>query len=64
VFKDESKHKLLGIVDDIAPAGVEGIVLGCTELYLVIKQADLALPRGDTLSLYAQMAVDFLTADD
>jgi aspartate racemase len=64
VFKEESKRMLIGIVDDLAAAGAEGIVLGCTELPLVIKQADIALPLWDTLGLHATMAVDFLTAND
>jgi aspartate racemase len=39
--------------------GAEGIVLGCTEIPLLIKQQDTELPLFDTLRIHSLAAVDF-----
>lgn len=56
-FKESSKETLLNIIksfDDI-----EGVILGCTELPLIIESKDTALPLFDTTLLHANAAVDF-----
>jgi aspartate racemase len=59
VFKDETKEKFLHIVDELEQNGAEGIVLGCTEIPLLIKQQDIHLPVFNTLEIHANAAVDF-----
>ncbi|MFC2134577.1 aspartate/glutamate racemase family protein [Bacteroidota bacterium] len=59
VFKKESKERILRIMDDLKSQGAEGIVLGCTELPLVIKANDTDLPIINTLEIHAKAAVDF-----
>ena len=39
--------------------GAQGIVLGCTEIPLLIKQNDVQLPVFNTLEIHAKAAVDF-----
>jgi len=39
--------------------GAQGIVLGCTEIPLLIKQKDTHLPVFNTLEIHAKAAVDF-----
>jgi len=63
IFRDASKLELLSIVGRLVDSGAEGIVLGCTELPLAIRQADLELPLLDTLGLHARMAVDYLVGE-
>jgi len=59
IFKDETKKRFLNIIDVLSAEGAEGVVLGCTEIPLLIKQADLNLPVFDTLKLHACAAVDY-----
>lgn len=58
-FRPESKKKFLEIIDDLERKGAQGIVLGCTEIPLLIKQQDTHLPVFNTLELHARAAVDF-----
>jgi len=64
-FKPESKCFILDEIALLQARGAEAIVLGCTELPLIISQKDIDLPALDTAQLHAQLAVDFiLTAED
>lgn len=62
IFKEETKNKFLNIINDLESNGAEGIVLGCTEIPLLIKQDDLNLPVFNTLEIHAKAAVDFALA--
>lgn len=55
-FIDESKRKLLGIGENY---DVDGIVLGCTELPLILKQSDTKLKLLNTLELHARAALEY-----
>jgi aspartate racemase len=59
IFKPETKKKFLDIINDLEQKGAEGIVLGCTEIPLLIKQEDTHLPVFNTLQIHAKAAVDF-----
>ena len=58
-FRKETKEKFLKIIGDLNTTGAEGMVLGCTELPLLIKQKDTNLPVFNTLEIHAKAAVDF-----
>ena len=58
-FKKETKEKFLNIINDLEQKGAQGIVLGCTEIPLLIKQDDTHLPVFNTLEIHAKAAVDF-----
>jgi aspartate racemase len=58
-FKKETKEKFLSIIDDLKTKGAEGIVLGCTEIPLLIKQEDVKLPLLNTLEIHAAAIVDY-----
>ena len=51
-----AKQKMQLIISKLQAAGAEGIILGCTELGLLIKQADYDLPLFDTTILHAREA--------
>ena len=53
------KARYLRIVDDLVKRGVEGVILGCTEIPLVVKPEDVSLPLFDTTLIHATAAVDF-----
>jgi len=58
-FKEETKEKFLNIINCLEQKGAQGIVLGCTEIPLLIKQKDSHLPLFNTLEIHAKAAVDF-----
>ena len=60
IFKKETKNRFLNIIDDLKSNGAEGIVLGCTEIPLLIKQKDVSIPVFNTLENHAKTAVSFL----
>lgn len=52
----DSKQKYLEVVSKLQKQGAEGVILGCTEIGLLIKQEDVSLPVFDTTQLHAQKA--------
>lgn len=55
----ESKAQFLNIVDALAGAGAEAVILGCTEIALLIQQEDTHVPLYDTTAIHAEQAVLF-----
>ncbi len=51
-----SKKKFLEIVDKLRSKGAEGIILGCTEIGLLIKNEDTDVPLFDTAIIHAEQA--------
>ncbi len=60
IFSDAAKAFFLEQIEELKTKGVEGIILGCTELPLLIKQNEVDIPILATTDLHAQMAVDFI----
>ena len=59
-LKSESKREYLRIVGELRERGAEGVILGCTEIFLLISQDDLpGFPVFDTTELHVQAAVEF-----
>jgi|WetSurMetagenome_2_1015567.scaffolds.fasta_scaffold03865_5 aspartate racemase len=58
-FKAETKNRFMKIIDELENRKAEGIVLGCTEIPLLINQDDVELPVFNTLEIHALAAVDF-----
>ena len=58
-FKKETKEKFLEIIFELENRGAQGIVLGCTEIPLLIKQEDVHLPVFNTLEIHAKATVEF-----
>ena len=49
----------MAIINQLIQQGAQGIILGCTEIGMLIAQKDVAVPVFDTTSLHAEAAVDF-----
>jgi aspartate racemase len=64
VVKDESLRSYLEVMDRLARRGAQGIILGCTEIPLLIKPKDTPLPLFDTTALHSQAAVDFSLSEE
>lgn len=58
-FKDGSRRALQEIIAGLSRAGAQGVILGCTELPLILQQAHCGVPSFDTTALHALAAVDF-----
>lgn len=56
IISPESKETLLRIVADLAARGAQGVILGCTEIGLLIQQTDMELPVFDTTLIHAEQA--------
>ena len=60
---EESRERTLEIIKRLKTEGSQGVILGCTELPLLIREEDSVLPLFDTLRLHAQRAVDLALAN-
>lgn len=56
----QSKSFYLNAIEDLARQGAEGVILGCTEIGLLVQQQDSLLPFFDTAQLHSQMAAEFI----
>lgn len=59
ILKDKSRKKFKEIIETLKEKGAEGIILGCTEIPLLIKAEDSSLPIFNTTELHAKKAVQF-----
>jgi aspartate racemase len=59
IVTNETKKRYLRIIEDLITNGAEGIVLGCTEIPLVVQQSDIEVPIFNTLLLHSKAAVEF-----
>lgn len=63
VISLEAKARFLDIIGRaVADEGADGVILGCTEIGLLISQADTAMPVFDTTALHVEAALDFALA--
>lgn len=58
IIKEGSKKKYQAIIEKLRAQGAEGVILGCTEIMLLIQQADTDLPIFDTTRIHAETAVE------
>ena len=59
IMRDASRDRYRQIIDRLVKRGAQGIILGCTEISLLVSQADSPVPLFDTTSIHAHSAVDF-----
>jgi len=62
--KNSSREQLKVIIENLIDDGAQGIILGCTELPLLIKQDDCPVPLFDTTKIHAQAAVEYALKDN
>jgi aspartate racemase len=62
VVEDRSRAEYRRIMGDLAARGAEGILLGCTEIDLLVGPEDASVPLFDTTALHAERAVDLALA--
>lgn len=60
IVKPETKAKYLKIIEKLIENGAEGIILGCTEIPLIVKENDVKVPTFDTTLLHSKAAIEFI----
>jgi aspartate racemase len=63
MIKEDSKQSYIEIIRDLVKEGAEAVILGCTEITLLIAQQDASVPLFDTTKIHAEYAVDFALKD-
>lgn len=59
IVNPESKEKFIKIIKNLVSNGAEAVILGCTEIPLLIKQDDVEIPIFDTTRIHAEAAVEW-----
>jgi aspartate racemase len=58
IVTERSRSAYLGVIGRLAGRGAQGVILGCTEIELLVGPADTSLPLFPTTRIHAQAAVD------
>jgi len=56
---DESRQAYIGIIQRLARRGAEGVILGCTEIPLLVTEEDVGIPLFDTTAIHAEAALQY-----
>lgn len=59
IYHDSSKQEYLRVINDLKSKGAEGIILGCTEIGLLVNQNDTNVKLYDTTDIHAKAAVNY-----
>jgi len=62
IVKEDSRQAYRRVIGDLVDRGAKGILLGCTEIDLLIGPPDAPVPVFDTTRLHAERAVDLALA--
>jgi aspartate racemase len=62
VVRDESRERYREVMDRLAGCGAEAIILGCTEITLLVGPTDSPVPLYDTTAIHAEAAVSWMLA--
>jgi len=63
IVKEESRKQYQDVISRLAAQGAQGVILGCTEIGLLIKPEHSPIPTYDTTELHAVAAVDWALKD-
>jgi len=58
-IEPSSRKRYVEIIDNLIAAGAQGIILGCTEIGLLVRQEDIGVPCFDTARIHAEAAVEY-----
>ncbi|MCG8328037.1 MAG: aspartate/glutamate racemase family protein [Chitinophagales bacterium] len=59
IIRNKSKEAFITIANNLIKRGAEGIILGCTEIPLIIHQEDITVPVFDTTKIHSDAIIDF-----
>ncbi len=55
----DSRRQYIRIIEEAIKNGAEGVILGCTEIPLLIEPSDVSIPTFNTTQIHAEKAVEF-----
>ena len=61
-IRDESRAGFVAIIKKLAERGAEGVILGCTEIPLLVNEDDTGMPLFDTTVIHAEAALNYALA--
>ncbi|WP_290701943.1 aspartate/glutamate racemase family protein [Amphritea sp.] len=61
-ISDSSRKAYVKIIEDLSAGGAQAVILGCTEIALLVSQSDTAIPLYDTTAIHATAAVKLALA--
>jgi len=64
IISPESRRRYVGTIEGLAARGAEGVILGCTEIPLLVRQEDVRIPVFDTTRIHAEAAVEASLRDE
>lgn len=59
IIKSDTKKKYIKIIEELTASGADGVILGCTEIPLLIKQDDLRIHVVDSSEIHAEAALKY-----
>ncbi|MFA0570442.1 aspartate/glutamate racemase family protein [Vibrio gallaecicus] len=59
VLNNRSRNDFITVINDLQESGAEAVILGCTEIAMLVNQNDTKVPLFDTTEIHAQAAVDY-----
>ena len=62
-FTNASRQKVVAVIEQLQSRGAQGVILGCTELPILISPSDLTIPMFDTGKIHAHKAVEWSIKD-
>ena len=62
-IKDDSRKSVLGLIESLGRAGAEAVILGCTEIALLVQQKHTKMPLYDTTTIHAAKAVELAVSE-
>ena len=62
-IRQESKEQYVEIIEGLARDGAEGVILGCTEIGILVREGDCRVPLFDTTRIHAEAAVEYALAE-
>ena len=63
IINEASRKEFQRIIEEMKEMGAEGVILGCTELGLLIRQSDVSVPLFDTTVIHAKRAAQIAMED-
>ena len=63
IIKDTSREEYIAIINQLIERGAEGVILGCTEITMLIQQQNVTIPIFDTTELHVRYAVNTACAE-
>jgi len=62
IFTTSTKARYLEVIENLRKEGAEGVIFGCTEIPMLIKEQECPMPSFDTTLIHAKAAVEFASA--